>query len=375
MLETASLIDPSRIRDFSSETQKEDLRIQEEITNIARELKEAKVVPLAPQIPSWSGLGGSEVQRSLRQKLDESPHISVTQYMQTMDQSRVKAFMKLLAEEPTKHHYMPLLPPRVSTEELTGFSQVPIVIEEFQNSPEIRAYRQKQIRIVDFQEKCEEGYVATEIERMIIRGLLEEIYPQISMHEEENALARLRFRLRTDKPMQDTFLEYLDMGKKNYHSLKNKLQKEDSIQEESAPVVTAVQSTITVTVGQGTQDVIMRIPATVVSTPTLLLIRRPRRKMALEQSMLRYCADGNLNQTINVVTDHVAVTYLKNIKDPNGRLARWAMFLSQYDIVCTHLKGKLMAYVDALSKYPMEDADSESAESVVFPQFAQTIRG
>ena len=80
-----------------------------------------------------------------------------------------------------------------------------------------------------------------------------------------------------------------------------------------------------------------------------------------------------LNQTINVVTDHRALQELNSLKDPKGRLARWSMFLGQYEIICTHRKGTLMGDADCLSRYPVEDPMDEDCESVIFPHFAQTI--
>ena len=80
-----------------------------------------------------------------------------------------------------------------------------------------------------------------------------------------------------------------------------------------------------------------------------------------------------LNQTINVITDHRALKELNSLKDPKGRLARWSMFLGQYEIICTHRKGTLMGDADCLSRYPVEEPMDEDCESVIFPHFVQTI--
>lgn len=51
-----------------------------------------------------------------------------------------------------------------------------------------------------------------------------------------------------------------------------------------------------------------------------------------------------------VYTDHAALQWLRNVKEPAGRLARWAIQLQQYDFVIIHRKGKEMVVPDALSR-------------------------
>lgn len=52
----------------------------------------------------------------------------------------------------------------------------------------------------------------------------------------------------------------------------------------------------------------------------------------------------------DVITDHHSLVWLKNVKDPNGRLSRWALQLQQYDFTIQHRPGKLLVVPDALSR-------------------------
>lgn len=58
-----------------------------------------------------------------------------------------------------------------------------------------------------------------------------------------------------------------------------------------------------------------------------------------------------------IITDHYCLKWLNSIKDPVGRIARWAIRLQQYDYEITHRKGKDHVVPDALSRtVPVVDA-------------------
>ena len=48
-------------------------------------------------------------------------------------------------------------------------------------------------------------------------------------------------------------------------------------------------------------------------------------------------------------TDDSSLSWLKNVKDPTGRLARWALQLQQYDFEILHSPGSVNGNADALS--------------------------
>jgi len=61
-------------------------------------------------------------------------------------------------------------------------------------------------------------------------------------------------------------------------------------------------------------------------------------------------------------TDHSALQFLKNIKNPSGRLARWAIYLSQYTFDVEYVPGKTLGNADALSRMPFHELPVAQAE-------------
>lgn len=56
-----------------------------------------------------------------------------------------------------------------------------------------------------------------------------------------------------------------------------------------------------------------------------------------------------------VRSDHRPLTYLFSLKDPNSRLTRIRLDLSEFDLVVEHIKGKLNVGADALSRIYIKD--------------------
>ena len=57
---------------------------------------------------------------------------------------------------------------------------------------------------------------------------------------------------------------------------------------------------------------------------------------------------------LKVITDHSALSWLINIKEPTGRLARWSIYLQAFQFDIIHRSGVKHANADTLSRPVME---------------------
>lgn len=63
-----------------------------------------------------------------------------------------------------------------------------------------------------------------------------------------------------------------------------------------------------------------------------------------------------------VVTDHYSLLWLNQLKDPHGKLARWAVKLQQFDFTLSHRKGKDHVVPDALSRAAIDAIEIHEEE-------------
>ena len=74
-----------------------------------------------------------------------------------------------------------------------------------------------------------------------------------------------------------------------------------------------------------------------------------RDALAVVEGIKKFC-NYLYGQKFTIYTDHNALRWLMSIKDPNGRLARWALFIQQYDFTIVYKAGSENSDADALSR-------------------------
>ena len=74
-----------------------------------------------------------------------------------------------------------------------------------------------------------------------------------------------------------------------------------------------------------------------------------------------------------MVTDHSCLLWLQNIRNPAGRLARWAMKLLAHDMNITHRKGSSHLVPDALSRMfeVLSEGETENVNAIITAQTQQ----
>lgn len=105
------------------------------------------------------------------------------------------------------------------------------------------------------------------------------------------------------------------------------------------------------------------------------LSRSERNYSVCERELLSilYCIDKFRpyveGTRFTVITDHYSLLWLNNLKNPTGKLARWAVRLRQYSFDLVHRKGSSNVVADALSRIPPEATCSVKSPEVSILEF------
>ena len=88
-----------------------------------------------------------------------------------------------------------------------------------------------------------------------------------------------------------------------------------------------------------------------------------RRELLAVVAFLKYYRHYLYGRKVRVRTDHGALRWLINFKDPEGQLARWLEVLSSYDLELEHRPGNIHRNADSMSRRPCSQCGRESHDS------------
>lgn len=88
---------------------------------------------------------------------------------------------------------------------------------------------------------------------------------------------------------------------------------------------------------------------------------------------VRKCRHYVYGECIRVRSDHEPLKWLLNMKEPRGRLARWALALSDYDFKMEYVKGASNKIPDALSRLGNHQRHAESEQRMALERVARVV--
>ena len=89
-----------------------------------------------------------------------------------------------------------------------------------------------------------------------------------------------------------------------------------------------------------------------------------RKELLAVVSFLRHFRQYLLGAAFTLRTDHGALTWLQQFKEPEGQLARWVEKLQEYNFTIIHRPGRKHSNADSMSRYPCRQCGRESHLSV-----------
>ena len=82
-----------------------------------------------------------------------------------------------------------------------------------------------------------------------------------------------------------------------------------------------------------------------------------------------------LGNTFKIQTDHEALVWVHNVKDPSSRLLKWRLRLEEYKYEIEYVKGRENQVVDCLSRlFPIHEKDPSDQASENIDSETETIR-
>ena len=73
-----------------------------------------------------------------------------------------------------------------------------------------------------------------------------------------------------------------------------------------------------------------------------------------------------------IMTDHIALKWLMDIKEPSSRLARWAIYIQKYDFEIVHRAGRFLVNADAISRIHQSEQFNYITRSKIVKQIDET---